>query len=68
MPEPVFLLLEDILFIHQHEIQISGGEPNIRDQEGLKRGDCRALPVQITKIVDSAANKANRADGLVFSA
>lgn len=24
MPEPVFLALEDILFIHQQEIQISG--------------------------------------------
>lgn len=36
MPEPVFLALEDILFIHQQEIQNSGGEPNIRDQEGIK--------------------------------
>jgi len=36
MPEPAFLSLEDILFIHQQEIQISGGEPNIRDQEGIK--------------------------------
>jgi death on curing protein len=36
MLEPSFLSLEDILFIHQQEIQISGGEPNIRDQEGIK--------------------------------
>jgi death-on-curing protein len=36
MLEPAFLSLEDILFIHQQEIQISGGEPNIRDQEGIK--------------------------------
>ena len=34
--KPVFLALEDILFIHQQEIQISGGEPNIRNQEGIK--------------------------------
>ena len=36
MPEPVFLALEDILFIHQQEIQISSGDPNIRDHEGIK--------------------------------
>ncbi len=36
MSEPAFLSLEDILFIHQQEIQNSGGEPNIRDQEGIK--------------------------------
>lgn len=36
MPEPTFLLLEEILFIHQQEIQVSGGEPNIRDQDGIK--------------------------------
>jgi death on curing protein len=36
MLEPSFLSLEDILFIHQQEIQISGGEPNIRDQYGIK--------------------------------
>jgi death on curing protein len=36
MPETAFLSLEDILFIHQQEIQIFGGEPNIRDQEGIK--------------------------------
>lgn len=35
MTEPSFLSLEDILFIHQQEIHISGGEPNIRDQEGI---------------------------------
>lgn len=36
MREPAFLSPEEILFIHQQEIQISGGEPNIRDQEGVK--------------------------------
>lgn len=36
MKEPIFLSLEEILFIHQEEINISGGEPNIRDQEGVK--------------------------------
>lgn len=36
MPEPAFLLLEDILFIHQQEIKVAGGEPNIRDQDGIK--------------------------------
>jgi len=36
MEEPAFLSLEDILFIHNEEIKISGGEPNIRDEEGVK--------------------------------
>lgn len=36
MGEPAFLSLEDILFIHQQEIQVSGGEPNIRDKEAIK--------------------------------
>jgi death-on-curing protein len=36
MAEPAFLTLEDILFIHQQEILISGGEPNVRDPEGIK--------------------------------
>lgn len=35
MPEHSFLSLEDILFIHQPEIQAAGGEPSIRDQEGI---------------------------------
>ena len=35
MPEPTFLLLEEILFIHQQEIQAAGGTPDIRDQEGI---------------------------------
>jgi death on curing protein len=43
MPEPAFLSLEDILFIHQQVIQISGGEPNIRDQEGVKA--CVGAPI-----------------------
>jgi len=36
MEEPAFLSLEDILFIHNEEIKISGGEPNIRDEDGVK--------------------------------
>lgn len=36
MSEPSFLTLEEILFIHQQEIQISGGDPKIRDKEGVK--------------------------------
>ena len=36
MSEPVFLTLEDILFIHQQEIKTSGGEPSIRDKEGIE--------------------------------
>ena len=36
MKEPVFLLLQDILYIHEEEISISGGEPNIHDLEGVK--------------------------------
>jgi death on curing protein len=36
MSEPSFLTLEEILFIHQQEIQISGGDPTIRDKEGVK--------------------------------
>jgi len=33
---PQFLLLEDILFIHEKEIEAAGGEPNIRDLDGVK--------------------------------
>lgn len=36
MREPTFLSQEDILFIHQQEIQISGGAPTIQDREGIK--------------------------------
>lgn len=35
MKEPVFLLLEDVLYIHEQEIKISGGEPNIREPSGV---------------------------------
>jgi len=34
--EPSFLSLEDILFIHQQEIKISGGAADIRDIDGIK--------------------------------
>jgi len=36
MKEPVFLSLEEILFIHQQEVKISGSEPNVRDRDGVK--------------------------------
>ena len=36
MIEPSFLSLEDILYIHHQEIEIAGGEPNLRDLEGVK--------------------------------
>ena len=36
MNSPTFLTLDDVLFIHREEIKISGGEPNIRDKEGVK--------------------------------
>jgi len=35
MTEPTFLTLEDILFIHQQEIQTAGGASGIRDREGI---------------------------------
>jgi death-on-curing protein len=34
--EPVFLSLDEILYIHQEEIRIAGGEPNIREPDGVK--------------------------------
>ncbi|CAN5270663.1 hypothetical protein BH23BAC3_BH23BAC3_01690 [soil metagenome] len=36
MPDPVFLSLEDILYIHEQEIKTAGGEPNIRDFDKIK--------------------------------
>lgn len=36
MSEPSFLTLEEILFIHQQEIHASGGDPAIRDREGVE--------------------------------
>lgn len=33
---PHFLTLDDILFIHRQEIKLSGGEPNIRDKDGVR--------------------------------
>jgi len=34
--EPTFLTLEDVLYIHQEELKLSGGEPNIREPDGVK--------------------------------
>ena len=36
MIEPSFLSLDDILYIHEKEIETAGGEPNLRDLEGVK--------------------------------
>ena len=36
MFEPIFLTLEDVLFIHSQEISSAGGEPNTRDEEAVK--------------------------------
>lgn len=36
MREPVFLSGADIYFIHQQEIEISGGNPGIRDEDGIQ--------------------------------
>lgn len=36
MSEPIFLSLEDILFIHQQEIHTAGGASGIRDQDGIQ--------------------------------
>lgn len=33
---PLFLSLNDILFIHRKEIKLSDSEPNIRDEDGIK--------------------------------
>lgn len=34
--DPVFLSLDEILYIHQEEIQTSGGESNIREMQGVE--------------------------------
>lgn len=36
MFEPVFLTLEEVLFIYSQEISVAGGEPNTRDSEAVK--------------------------------
>lgn len=33
---PAFLSLDEVLYIHQQEISITSGEPNIRDIEAVK--------------------------------
>lgn len=35
MDEPIFLTVEDILFIHDQEIQQAGGVPNIRQEQDI---------------------------------
>lgn len=34
--DPTFLTLDDVLFIHEQEIIKAGGEPNIRDLNGVR--------------------------------
>lgn len=36
MHDPMFLTLDDVLFIHEQEIIKAGGEPNVRDLNGVK--------------------------------
>ena len=36
MKEPSFLSVEDILFIHNQEIQKAGGDPSIREEQEVK--------------------------------
>jgi len=36
MDEPSFLSVEDILFIHEQEIQKAGGDPNIRAEQDIQ--------------------------------
>ena len=36
MINPRFLTLDEVLYIHEQEISTAGGEPNIRDQEGIE--------------------------------
>ena len=35
MKEPLFLTQDEILFNHHQEIQISGSELNVRDEDGV---------------------------------
>lgn len=35
LDEPIFLSLEDVLFIHRQEIETAGNEPSIRDKGGV---------------------------------
>jgi death-on-curing protein len=36
MKEPSFLTVEDILFIHEQEIQKAGGDPGIREEQDIQ--------------------------------
>ena len=36
MKEPSFLTMEDILFIHEQEIQKAGGDPGIREKQDVQ--------------------------------
>ena len=42
MKEPSFLTTEDILFIHEQEMQKAGGDPGIRQEEYVQ--DCADAP------------------------
>ncbi|HET8865988.1 MAG TPA: type II toxin-antitoxin system death-on-curing family toxin [Gracilimonas sp.] len=42
MSNPVFLTLEEILYIHEQEIIKAGGEPNIRNKEDVEA--CAEVP------------------------
>lgn len=36
METPIFLSLEDVLYIHEQEIKLAGGEPNVREMQGVE--------------------------------
>ncbi len=36
MNEPVFLTLDEILYFHKKEMELSGGAAGIRDKEGIE--------------------------------
>ena len=42
MSEPLFLTEDEILFSHQQEIQISGSEPNVRNEDVVQA--CKEAP------------------------
>ena len=46
MTEPLFLDVEDILYIHRREVERSGGDPGIRDRDALAAAAAAPLVTQ----------------------
>jgi death-on-curing protein len=44
--EPLFLDVEDILYIHRREIERSGGDPSVRDRDSLEAAVAAPLVTQ----------------------